>query len=171
MERKGPCSYVCTDGSRHACGVGACTCIVPTLGDPRDTSSTGIDRIPLARPPLPMAPDEPRIEKKSFSAPSTCPIDFFGPLANRAILKRLHVAFWSGLLVSYKPLAQFWGRKLNLHRHRCLTHVALALRYRSFTRRRRVSNHLCTPPTLQHRAITSLILQGTERAAKIALHH
>ena len=39
------------DGSARACGVGACACIVPTLGDPRDTSSAGIDRIPLARPP------------------------------------------------------------------------------------------------------------------------
>ena len=45
IERKGPCLYVCTDGSRRACGVGACTCIVPTLGGPRDTSWAGIDRI------------------------------------------------------------------------------------------------------------------------------
>jgi hypothetical protein len=33
------------------CGVGACACIVPTLGDPRDTSLARIDRIPQARPP------------------------------------------------------------------------------------------------------------------------
>ena len=33
------------------------------------------------------------IKHKSFSAPSTCPIDLFGPLANRTILKRLHVRF------------------------------------------------------------------------------
>ena len=37
--------------SPGACGVGACACIVPTLGDPRDTSWAGIDRIPPARPP------------------------------------------------------------------------------------------------------------------------
>ena len=51
IERKGPCLYVCTDGSRRVCGVGDCTCIVPTLGDPGDIAWAGIDRIQLARPP------------------------------------------------------------------------------------------------------------------------
>jgi len=39
------------DGSARACGVGACACIVPTLGDPRETSWAGIDRIQPARLP------------------------------------------------------------------------------------------------------------------------
>ena len=43
-ERKGPCLYVCIDGSAHACGVGDCTSIVRTLGDPRETSGPRIDR-------------------------------------------------------------------------------------------------------------------------------
>ena len=49
-ERKGPCLYVCTDGSRRACGVGACARLVATLGAPRETSGPRIDRIPPARP-------------------------------------------------------------------------------------------------------------------------
>ena len=31
-------------GSARACGVGDCTCIVPTLGAPRETCLAGIDR-------------------------------------------------------------------------------------------------------------------------------
>ena len=50
IERKGPCLYVCTDGSRRACGVGACACLVTTLGGPWETSGPRIDRIPPARP-------------------------------------------------------------------------------------------------------------------------
>ena len=38
IERKGPCLYVCTDGSARARGVGDCTRLVPTLGDSRETS-------------------------------------------------------------------------------------------------------------------------------------
>ena len=91
--------------SPGACGVGACTCIVPTLGDPRDTYLGGIDRIQPARPPWTMAASSSRMKKKPFSAPSTCPIDLFGPVANRAILKRLHAAFAVCMLVSYRPLA------------------------------------------------------------------
>ena len=90
IERKGPCLYVCTDGSARACGVGDCTCIVPTLGDPRETYLAGIDRIPLARPPWTVGRPRPRIKKFPFSAPGTCHIVLFGPLANGRILKRLH---------------------------------------------------------------------------------
>ena len=39
------------DGSARAYAVGDCTCIVPTLGDPRETSGPRIDRIQPARPP------------------------------------------------------------------------------------------------------------------------
>ena len=36
---------------REVGGVGACTCIVPTLGDPRETCLAGIDRIKTWRGP------------------------------------------------------------------------------------------------------------------------
>ena len=68
--------------SPGACGVGACACIVPTLGDPRETSLAGIDRIQPVRPPWTIAASSPRIKKTAFSAPSTCPIDLFGPVGN-----------------------------------------------------------------------------------------
>ena len=51
IERKGPCLYVCTDGSRRACGVGACARLLPTKSDPRETSGPRTDRIPSTRPP------------------------------------------------------------------------------------------------------------------------
>ena len=51
MERKGPCLYVCTDGSRRACGVGACARLLSTKSDLRETSGPRIDRIPSTRPP------------------------------------------------------------------------------------------------------------------------
>jgi hypothetical protein len=50
IERKGPCLYVCTDGSRRACGIGACARLLPTKSDPRETSGPRIDRIPSTRP-------------------------------------------------------------------------------------------------------------------------
>ena len=52
IERKGPCLYVCTDGSRRACGVGACARLLPTKSGPWETSGRPqIDRIPSTRPP------------------------------------------------------------------------------------------------------------------------
>ena len=92
IERKGPCLYVCTDGSRRACGVGACARLVATLGAPRETSGPRIDRIPPTRPPW-WDRQYRELKKLIFSAPSKCPIDIFGALANRTMLKRLHVAF------------------------------------------------------------------------------
>ena len=89
IERKGPCLYVCTDGSRRACGIGDCTRLVPTLGDPRETSGPRIDRIPPTRPPW-RRRQYRELKKLIFSPPRKCPIDLFGPLANRRILKRLH---------------------------------------------------------------------------------
>ena len=50
IERKGPCLYVSTDGSGRARGVGVCPRLIPTLGDPRETSGPRIDRIPSTRP-------------------------------------------------------------------------------------------------------------------------
>jgi hypothetical protein len=63
-------------------GVGVCTCMVPTLGDPRETSWAGIDRIKPARRPVASSASAPRIKKIPFSAPGTCHIDLFGPVAN-----------------------------------------------------------------------------------------
>jgi len=81
-----------------ACGVGDCARLLLTLRGPGDTSWAGIDRIQPARPPWPWRHCRPRIKKKSFSAPSTCHIDLFGPVANRTVLKRLHVASMSNLV-------------------------------------------------------------------------
>ena len=81
LERKGPCLYVCTDGSAHACGVGDCPRLVPTLGGPGESSGPRIDRIPPTRPPW-WRRQYRELKKLIFLAPSTCPIDLFGPLAN-----------------------------------------------------------------------------------------
>ena len=99
IERKGPCLYVCTDGSRRACGVGACACIVQTLSELRETSGPRIDRIPLARP-TPLARQYRELKKLIFLAPSKCFIDLFGPVANGRILERLPMRSGLRLLVS-----------------------------------------------------------------------
>ena len=91
IERKGPCLYVCTDGSRRACGVGACARLVATLGAPRETSGPRIDRFPPTRPPR-WRRQFRELKKLIFLAPSTCPIDLVGPVANRTVLKRLRAA-------------------------------------------------------------------------------
>ena len=83
--------YVCTDGSAHACGVGDCPRLVPTLGGPGETSGPQINRFPSTRPPW--WGRQYRELKLIFSAPSTCPIDLFGPVANGTILKQLQAAF------------------------------------------------------------------------------
>ena len=89
IERKGPCLYVCTDGSRRACGVGACARLVATLGAPRETSGPRIDRIPPTRRPW-RRRQYRDIKKLIFLTPSKCPIDLCGPVANRRILKQMH---------------------------------------------------------------------------------
>ena len=91
MERKGPCLYVCTDGSRRACGVGDCPRLVPTPGASRETSGPRIHRIPPTRQSY-WDRQYRELKKLIFLAPSTCPIDLFGPVANGTVLKRLHVA-------------------------------------------------------------------------------
>jgi hypothetical protein len=78
IERKGPCLYVCTDGSRRACGVGACTCLLPTKSDPWETSGPQIDRIPSTRPSW-RDRQYRKLKKLFFSPLSKCPIDLFGP--------------------------------------------------------------------------------------------
>ena len=78
IERKGPCLYVCTDGSRRACAVGDCPRLLPTKSDPRETSGPQIDRIPSTRPSW--RDRQYRELKKLFFSPlSKCPIDLFGP--------------------------------------------------------------------------------------------
>ena len=94
--------YLSTAGSARACGVGDCTCLARTLGDLGETSGPRIDRIPPTRPPWRRRLYR-ELKKLIFSAPSTCPIDLFGPLANGTVLKRLRVVRIS-LLVSYTPL-------------------------------------------------------------------
>ena len=89
IERKGPCLYVCTDGSARACGVGDCARLIPTLGNPRETSGPRIDRIPPTRPSW-WDRQYRELKKLIFLGPSKCPIDLFGPVANGTILKRLH---------------------------------------------------------------------------------
>ena len=88
LERKGPCLYVCTDGSAHACGVGDCPCLVPTLGDLGETSGPRIDRIPPTRPPW-WRRQFRELKKLIFLAPSKCRIDLLGPVANRTVFKRV----------------------------------------------------------------------------------
>ena len=78
-------------GSGGVGGVGDCTCLPPTLDDLGDTSGPRIDRIPSTRPPW-WRRQYRELKKIFFSPPSKCPIDLFGPVANRTILKRLHVA-------------------------------------------------------------------------------
>ena len=78
-------------GSARACGVGACPRLVTTLSGPRETSGPRIDRIPPTRPPWRRRQFR-ELKKLIFSAPRKCPIDLFGPLANRTVLERLHVA-------------------------------------------------------------------------------
>ena len=68
IERKGPCSYVCTDGNAHACGVGDYPCLVTTLGDLGETSGPRIDRNPPTR--LPWWRRQYRELKKYFFRPS-----------------------------------------------------------------------------------------------------
>ena len=90
VERKGPCLYVCTDGSRRACGLGACARLLPTKSDPRETSGPQIDRIPSTWPSW-RDRQYRELKKIFFSPPSKCPIDLFGPVANGTTLERLHV--------------------------------------------------------------------------------
>ena len=82
----GDVSYV---GSGGVGGVGDCTCSVPTLGGLRETSGPRIDRFPSTRPPW-WRRQYRGLKKLVFSAPNTCPIDRFGPVANRRVLKQLH---------------------------------------------------------------------------------
>ena len=104
MERKGPCLYVCTDGSARACGVGDNPCLVPTLCDPGETSGPRIDRIPSTHPPW-WRRQYRELKKLIFLAPSKCSIDLFGPVANRTMLKQMHVV---RLLVSLHAASSIW---------------------------------------------------------------
>ena len=80
-----------------------------TLGDLGETSGPRIDRIPPTRPPWRRRLYR-ELKKLIFSAPSTCPIDLFGPLANGTVLKQVHVVF--ALLASVLHAASF-HRSLN----------------------------------------------------------
>ena len=83
---------LCTDGSRRARGVGDCPCLVVIINDLGEISGPRIDRNPPTWPSW-RNRQYRELKKILFSPPSKCPIDRFGPLANRTILKQLHVAF------------------------------------------------------------------------------
>ena len=93
LERKGPCLYVCTDGSARACGAGDCPCLVSTLSGPRETPGPRIDRIPSTWP-LWWHRQNRDIKKLIFSGHSKFPIDLFGLLAYSTILRRLRDAWF-----------------------------------------------------------------------------
>ena len=59
--------------------------------EPRETSGPRIDRIPLAWPPW-RDRQYREFKKNKFSAPSTCPIDRFGPVSNERTVKQRHAA-------------------------------------------------------------------------------
>ena len=75
--------------SRSVGGVGDYPCLVPTLGDLRETSVPRIDRFPPTRPPWRVGQYR-ELKKLIFLAPSKCSIPLCGPVANGRILKRLH---------------------------------------------------------------------------------
>jgi hypothetical protein len=60
-----------------------------TLSDPRETSGPRMDRI-SRRGRHGGTVNIAKLKKLVFSPPSTCPIDLFGPVANRTVLERLH---------------------------------------------------------------------------------
>ena len=107
--------YVCTDGSRRACAVGDCPRLVSTLGDPRETSGPRIDRFSSTRPPW-CRRQYRDIQKLIFSAPSKCPIDLFGPVANRTCLP-----------TARRPTASISEWFCDLHKHPSLESTAALL--------------------------------------------
>ena len=119
-------------GSGGACGVGDCTCLVPTPSAPRETSGPRIDRISPAHPPWRRRQFR-ELKKLIFSAPGKCPIDLFGPRANRTILKRLRVVFC------------LWLHSV-LHRYAQLLQHRFDCRYRMPNRAlRQRASHASTP--------------------------
>ena len=58
--------------------------------------------------PAMVGPSTSRIKKLIFLASSKCPIDLFGPVANRTVLKQLQAAFRTKGLVCIDQLGRFW---------------------------------------------------------------
>ena len=104
---------LCTDGSRRACGVGACARLLPTKSDPRETSGPRTDRIPSTWPSW-RDRQYRELKKIFFSPPSKCPIDLFGPVSNRTILTQLHVASRSSLRLRASNRNTSWCPASNL---------------------------------------------------------
>ena len=96
---------ICIHCYTGPCGVGDYPCLVPTIGDPGETSGPRIDRIPSTRPPW-WRRQYRDLKKLLFLAPSKCPIDLFGPVANRTIPRRLLVAFTKSLNDGSRKLIQ-----------------------------------------------------------------
>ena len=74
-------------------GVGDCTRLIPTLGDPCGTSGPRIDRLPSTRPPWWRR--QYRELKNYFSAPASVPLISLDQYRTERILKQLHVTFES----------------------------------------------------------------------------
>ena len=56
-----------------------------------------------------------RMKKIFFSPPRTCPIDLFGPIANRTVLKQLHAAFHTNPTLNANMLISKLGARRCLH--------------------------------------------------------
>ena len=79
-----------------------------TLDDLGETAGPRIDRFPSTRPPW-WRRQYRELKKLIFLAPSKCPIDLFGPLANGRILKRLHAGSEFLASVLHAASCLFWA--------------------------------------------------------------
>jgi hypothetical protein len=100
-------------------GVGDCPRLVLTLGDPGETCGPRIDSIPPAR----LTTSAPRIKKLFFSPPNKCPIDLFGPVSNRTILKQVRVVFRG-------PVFLLFGFLKHKERHKKQDNRAIITQYK-----------------------------------------
>ena len=161
-------SYVSTDGSTSARGVGACPCLPPTLSNLRETSGPRIDRIPPTCWPW-RRRQYRDIKKLIFLTPSTCPIDVFGPVASRRILKQMHgVHIKSNKTGPQLLQVAFQVLLIPIFAIYVSTRVPAAVTHHSF-HAGDVCQHTCTPSTLQPHS--SLCTLGPHTlAAKVSAH-
>ena len=115
------------------------------------------DRIPSTRPPW-WHRQYRDIKKLIFLTPSTCPIDVFGPVANRRILKQMHGVHIKSNKTGPPQLLHFAFQVLfdpyfcNIRIHR----VPAAVTHHS-VHAGDVCQHTCTPSTLQpHSSLCTL---------------
>ena len=115
---------------------------------PRGTSGPRIDRIPPTRPPWRRRQFR-ELKKLIFSAPRKCPIDLFGPRANRTPLKQRVCAFRVCMLVSYTAIPGSCAIELD-----CRYHHQIVLRGRR--------SHASTPANapLPHCICIGILIAG-----------